>query len=296
MEEIIDKVITTKQTIFTQLLMVKDRDFIFLDSRIFPEFNAKNEVISVLCVSRDITYLKQSEIHLHQLNNDNDRFISILGHDLKSPLSSMVDFLDILSKRVKNYDINTVEKQLHMLHDSSKRIYSLLEDILVWARANSGKISFEPQKIIFLSIYNETIGNLKLSLVEKVISVNSQITDELIVYADIYMLKTVMRNLLSNAIKFTNKGGHIDVVAEQTYSSILITVCDNGIGISADSISKLFDFKQIYTTRGTANEKGTGLGLVLCKEFIEKHGGKIWVESKPGLGSNFKFTLPFEHL
>ena len=162
----------------------------------------------------------------------------------------------------------------------------------MWARAESGKISFEPQKLNFTDIFKDILKILNPNADAKNISINYFAADGINIFADIDMFKTVLRNLISNAIKFTNKNGAINISAGQTDSNITISVSDNEIGIKPVDLTKLFDISQIHTTTGTAEETGTGLGLILCKEFVEKHGGKIWVESEYGRGSEFKFTMP----
>ena len=163
----------------------------------------------------------------------------------------------------------------------------------MWARIQQGKIPFKPQNLSFRDICRDTLDVLNPNANVKGITINYSATDKINVFADIDMLKTVLRNLVSNSIKFTNNGGAIKISAKQTYSEITISVSDNGIGIESEDLTKLFDISQVLTTTGTAKETGTGLGLLLCKEFVEKHGGKIWVESEEGKGSDFKFTLPY---
>jgi signal transduction histidine kinase len=163
---------------------------------------------------------------------------------------------------------------------------------LQWARTQQGKIPFKPQKLSFKDICVNILEILNPIAYAKNITINLSSSDEIDVFADIDMLKTILRNLVSNAIKFTNKNGEININAQENYENVTISVSDNGIGIKPDNLSKLFDISQVLTTTGTAKETGTGLGLLLCKEFVEKHGGKIWVVSEVGRGSNFKFTLP----
>jgi len=249
--------------------------------------------------SIDITDRKQAEQIIQQqnkelkkLNSDKDRFITILSHDLKSPFNSILGFLDLLTKNIRKYDIDKIEKQINIVNSSAKNTFRLLEDILLWVRANSGKIPFEPQKLNFATICNEVIENLKLTANTKDITIKQFATDEIYIFADINMLNTVLRNIVSNSIKFTNKGGRIDIYAEKNHLNGIITISDNGVGIEPDKINKLFDISQINSRNGTENEKGTGLGLLLCKEFVEKHSGQIWVESEIGKGSDFKFTMP----
>ena len=247
----------------------------------------------------DITERKQAEYALMEnekklrlLNLDKDVFISILSHDLRSPFNALLWGLGLLTENIRKYDIDEIDKIVNHIKNSAQNTYVLLEDLLMWARAESGKIPFEPQKLNFADICKNILEILNPNADAKNITINCFTADHVNVFADIDMLKTVLRNLVSNAIKFTNRNGAINISAVQIDSKISISVSDNGIGIKPDVITKLFDISQILTTAGTADEKGTGLGLVLCKEFVEKHGGKIWVESEYGKGSEFKFTMP----
>jgi signal transduction histidine kinase len=163
---------------------------------------------------------------------------------------------------------------------------------LIWARTQSGKIPFCPLDLNFRDICRDTLTTLSQIANTKNITINYLTAENLNVFADADMLKTVMRNLVSNAIKFTNSNGVIEVNAEGRAEDVLVSVSDNGVGIEAENVLKLFDFSYVLSTTGTADEKGTGLGLFICKEFVEKHGGKIWVESAKGKGSEFKFTIP----
>jgi len=236
--------------------------------------------------------LKENEVILEKLNADKDLFISILAHDLKGPFNSILGFLGLLSKNIRNYDIEEIETQLGIINDSSQRVHSLLDSILNWAKSQSGKLPYEPKELSFRTISSEIIETLKQCANTKSITINYLAEEDLIVFADTDMLKAVLRNLISNAIKYTNNGGIVNISAEPTDLNVIIIVSDNGIGLEPELHCKLFDISQMQTTNGTAKESGSGLGLLLCKNFIEKHGGRIWVESKVGNGSEFKFTLP----
>ncbi len=249
----------------------------------------------------DITLRKQTEedirlknAELQRLNDDKDFFISILAHDLKSPFNSILGFLDLLLSKLYTTDINEIERQLTIVNNSAICAYNLLEDILVWALSQSGKLPFEPKKFNLKHSCDKIVEILKPNADSKNITINSIESEEFMVFADTNMLNTILRNLISNAIKFTGNGGNINIFSEQNNSAIIISVSDNGIGVSADTRSRLFDNKQKHSSKGTANEKGTGLGLLLCKMFVEKHGGIIWAESKLGMGSVFKFTIPLK--
>jgi PAS domain S-box-containing protein len=291
-EKTIEDVFITKQPQFKQYSLESENGSTFYDWRLFPEFNDNNQVLSVLGVSRDITLIKQSEIKLLQLNADKDLFMSILAHDLRNPFNTILGFSELLMDGLHTYDLDTIEKQIGIIHTISQKTYNLLEDLLMWAKSQSGKLNFNPQKIDFSKTCQETVDNIRTNALSKNISISYLSKGEIPMSADENMLKIVIRNLLSNSIKFTNPGGHINIATEQTASYLTVTISDDGVGIAPERVNNLFEISQRITTAGTANEKGTGLGLLLCKEFVEKHGGKIWAESIKGKGSHFKFTLP----
>ena len=229
---------------------------------------------------------------LIQLNADKDFFIAILAHDLINPFNSILGLSELLTENINQYDLIEIETISSQINKSAQNTYKLLEDILMWARTHSGKIPFNPQKLNLIEICKNILNILKPIADTKSITINYFVEDNITIFADIDMLKAVLRNLVSNAIKFTNTGGQINIYVEKNNSNITIAISDNGIGIKSENLTKLFDISQIQTTTGTAEETGTGLGLVLCKQFVEKHKGKIWVESEYGKGTVFKFTLP----
>jgi signal transduction histidine kinase len=236
--------------------------------------------------------IRELNLQLEKLNLDKDRFITILGHDLKSPFTSILGFLELLTDDIRKFTIDDIENHIKVINEASKQTYKLLEDLLVWTKTHSGKIPFNPQLLNFRDVYLNVEDVISLAADEKKITLNYFSHGEIKIFADADMLKTILRNLVSNAIKFTNHGGFINVTALKETGNVKISVSDNGVGIQATRIPQLFDISQILTTTGTASEKGSGLGLILCKEFVEKHGGRIWVESDYGKGSNFIFTLP----
>jgi signal transduction histidine kinase len=229
---------------------------------------------------------------LVQLNSDKDLFISILAHDLKSPFTGLLGLSELLSENIHQYDINEIGNIVTLLKNLVENTNDLLEDLLKWARMQQGKIRFEPQKLNFTDIWKDIHNILNSNAIAKNITINHFTEHEINIFADIDMLKAILRNLVSNAIKFTNIGGAININAEEKSENAIISVSDNGIGIKPDYLPKLFDISQLQSIKGTEEEEGTGLGLVLCKEFVQKHGGKIWVESEYGKGSDFKFTMP----
>jgi signal transduction histidine kinase len=235
---------------------------------------------------------EKSELRLRHLNADKDRFISILGHDLKNPFNNILGFSEILTDEIESLSKEEIKDIAKNINKSAKITNNLLEEILLWAKTQQSKIPYKPQILNFKDICKETLEILTPNADAKNISFVCSSEDTINVFADKDMLNTVLRNLVSNAVKFSNNGGAINISAKQDSSNITISVSDNGIGIDSENLTKLFDVGQVLTTKGTADEKGTGLGLLLCKEFVEKHGGKIWVESEVGKGSDFKFTLP----
>jgi PAS domain S-box-containing protein len=231
---------------------------------------------------------------LQKLNSDKDHYMAVLAHDLKSPFNSLLGFSQLLHENIREYDIDKIEKQVDIINQSANNLYTLLDDLLLWTMSQSSKFSFEPQTLKLKDfVCTDVINSLNSSANSKNIAMSCIGNPEHNVFADAEMLKIILRNLVSNAIKFTNPGGNIAISTEQSQVDLTITVADNGIGIPSEALEKLFDISHIFSTKGTSNERGTGLGLVLCKEFTEKHGGKIWVESIFGQGSEFKFTLPF---
>lgn len=247
----------------------------------------------------DITQRKQIEedikhknAELQRLSDDKDILMSILAHDLITPFNSMLGFLDLLSENLREYDVHTLGNYISIVNNSAKGAFNLLNDILLWTRSQSGAIPFEPKIFNLKSSIDEVTEFLKPNANTKNITINIDESDKTVVFADVDMLNTILRNLISNAIKFTDLGGIVNISSERTESDILVTISDNGIGIAPNILPRLFDTTKLYSTRGTANEKGTGFGLMLCKKFLEEHGGEIWAESELGRGSKFKFTLP----
>ena len=274
-----------------------DRVWLKVDAEL--QLNRDDSIRQVVCSFIDITKLKQAEQALKetgqkllQLNLDKDRFATIIGHDLKTPLNNLLGLSEILTEDISKNRFDEIEDVSNMINYTAQNASKLLDDILLWARAQQGKIPFKPQNLRFNDIWKNILEILKQNADSKNIAIIYQVEDSLSVCADSDMIKTVLRNLLSNAIKFTNKGGAIRISAMQTHLNTTIIFSDNGIGITTKALSKLFDLSEVITTKGTEGETGTGLGLLLCKDFVEKHGGKIWVESVAGKGSDFKFTLP----
>jgi len=234
----------------------------------------------------------ENEIRLRQLNATKDKFFSIIAHDLKSPFNSIIGFTNLLAEQIEERDYEGIEKYVSIIQHSAQNAMDLLLNLLEWSRTQTGRTEFNPEYVDSVSLINETVALLNDLAQQKSISIVKEIPHDAPVFADRYMISSVLRNLISNAIKFTHPGGQIIISARQEAKKLQIEVTDNGVGISETSQDKLFRIEESYSTLGTLNEKGTGLGLVLCKEFVEKHLGELWVESEEGKGSRFIFTIP----
>lgn len=236
--------------------------------------------------------IENQNIKLNELNATKDKFISILAHDLRNPFSSVVLLSEILQEKVKSGEISNIAKVVNVIQKTSKNTYNLLENLLQWAKSQQNKISYNPQKINLFLIINECFELTKNDAAAKNIDISSGITENQFIYADNEMIKTIVRNLLSNAIKFTPVSGKITIASRVIQNQIEISISDTGIGMDEKTLDSLFKIGQTISNKGTDGETGTGFGLILCKEFIEKHNETIRVESEKGKGSNFKFTMP----
>lgn len=265
----------------------------------WPVFDENNKIVGIFGISRDITerllaeqQILKSEAQLKELNATKDKLFSIIAHDLRSPFNALLGYSQLLIKNLQGENIEKSKLYVERIHGQTTHTLNLLDNLLSWAKAQTGKIKFEPERLCFRSIINEINTILNSPAVIKNISVKYTLPDNLIVFADSYMLQTILRNLISNAIKYTNSGGKIKVGAICRTDDIQICISDNGVGMCEEVKRTLFKTTSGITTAGTEKEKGSGLGLLICKEFVEKHGGKIWVESELGVGSKFYFTLP----
>ncbi|ASB49127.1 sensor histidine kinase [Alkalitalea saponilacus] len=229
---------------------------------------------------------------LDRVNTSKDRFLSILAHDLKAPFNSILGFLYVLSENLRNYDIEKTEEYIKLVYNSSKNVYDLLGDLLTYTRAQSSGFPFEPEIIDLKGLIDEIADITEAGRNAKAISFYNEVNAKTEVFADIFMLKTILRNLISNAIKFTNQYGMIKVSSIKQGDFESITVSDNGVGMDTKTLSELFDTSKKFTSEGTAGEQGTGLGLLLCKEFTERHGGQISAKSERQKGSHFTIIIP----
>ncbi len=229
---------------------------------------------------------------LENLNQTKDKLFSIIAHDLKNPFNSIIGFSELLCKNLKEFDTEKVLKIMETIHEQACVTYDLLENLLEWARSQTKSISFRPCQVSLPQIVDKVSEHMIAMAQNKHIDISVDVPDGLIVRADRHLLQIILRNLIHNAIKFTHKGGNVWVSAVEEKDKVLVSVSDDGTGIKEGSIEQIFNGFPEETITGTARETGTGLGLVLCKEFVAKHGGDLFAESQPGKGSRFTFTLP----
>lgn len=271
--------------------------FVYEKCQHFRDFTGL--IIRSVGMVHDITEQKKfeqglidNELHLRELNATKDKFFSIISHDLKGPFASIIGFSELMIEKIQKNDFSRAKEFASIINKSSYLAMDLLTNLTEWARVQTGRMDFNPREVDIIKIINEVIDLLDASLLQKSITISRNFPPHVTVLADIAMISTVIRNLISNSIKFSFPGGKIFISAFQKENEVMIEVMDFGVGIKNENIALLFRIGTNVSTTGTQNEKGTGLGLVLCKEFISKHGGDIWAESEVGKGSSFKFTLP----
>lgn len=240
--------------------------------------------------------LERKVIEIEDLNKTKDKFLSIISHDLRSPFNSIIGFSNLLVDQIRKEDHTGIDKYAEIINLSSKKAMDLLTNLMEWSQSQTGRMEFHPEYFELIELIHDTELLLSGAIKQKSIRISKNIPDNMPVFGDKKMISTVLRNLISNAIKFTYPEGRIRISVEEKQKELLVSVSDSGVGISKANSQKLFKIDQPFSTTGTKNENGTGLGLILCKEFVEKHDGKIWVESEEGKGSSFYFTIPMRSL
>jgi signal transduction histidine kinase len=235
---------------------------------------------------------EEKEKQVKNLLDDKNQFFSIIAHDLRGPFNGIIGLSELLLEKGNKLDNEETNEFIELIHQSSKNTFSLLDNLLTWAQSQTGNLAFHPKKIEISALSNKTMHLLANIAKSKNISIQSNIEENQYVTADSNMLETIFRNLISNAIKFTPNNGEVVLSMTKKNDQMVFSVADNGIGIAAEKVKTLFAINHRQTTSGTNNETGTGLGLMLCKDFVEKHGGKIWVKSQPEKGSTFMFSIP----
>lgn len=276
-----------------EILLNKVKVFLKLDQQKI-ELHKKNQQLREEIQQRKKVEesLRKNREQLKELNATKDKFFSIVAHDLKNPFNTLIGFSELLIYNADEISEEKIQHFYQLIHNAAKTGYNLLANLLEWSRSQTGRLRWSPVRFNLASICKDNLSFLTGSAKKKEISLSCSVSDKIYVFADMNMITTVLRNLISNALKFTDGGGKVDILARSHGETIEVQVCDTGIGISPEDITKLFRIDVNHSTIGTGEEKGTGLGLILCKEFVEKNNGKIWVESTPGKGSTFFFTLP----
>lgn len=244
--------------------------------------------------------VKELEEHKHQLaelNATKDRFFSILAHDMRNPVSALYTFSGYLNENSKEISTVDLHQYLSVIHTTARSLSELLEELFLWANLRSNRYEFEPKTLLLTETIDNVLSLLQASAIQKNIQLENHIPSGFYVYSDKNMIQTIVRNLVLNAIKFTPQKGRVTIAAIENQDEIIISVNDTGVGIEKEELRKLFKIDEQFTNTGTNGETGSGLGLVLCKDMVEINKGKIWVESKPGKGSSFIFSLPkgFQH-
>ena len=279
----------------------KNGDEFIESASISPVFSEENKVLNYVAIKEDITERKQTEQiikkqneQLAELNATKDKFFGIIAHDLKNPFSGILGISDLLVNSDEKFSPEKTNEYIKLINEAAQSAYKLLENLLEWSQAQTGKIDFKPEDLSLESLLNNVLGLTKNTADAKNISINYKMQGEFVLFADQNMLNTILRNLITNAIKFTHKNGKITITAHKQNNEIEFVVKDTGVGMDKKTKNSLFKINEKVSGLGTDEETGTGLGLILCKEFVEKHDGKIWVESEIGIGSSFSFTIPYK--
>jgi len=237
--------------------------------------------------------LLEKNIEISNANKQKDRFFSIIAHDLRGPFVGFLGLTELLTSEIDTMDKEEIQFLAANLKSSAQNLENLLENLLEWSSMEQGLIPFTPIKNNLHQITEECISILQAAAAKKEIQIQDKLADDTIVFADNYMLHAIIRNILSNAVKFTPKGGIISIQSKKDSKNTILSITDSGIGMNAKMIENIFKLDVKTNRKGTENELSSGLGLILCKEFVEKHGGKIWVESEENKGTTFYCSFPF---
>lgn len=238
--------------------------------------------------------LRQSEMQLEEINKNKDRFFSIISHDLRSPFNSLLGLTKLILEDFDGFSKEEIKDSIYNLHQVSEGLFILIEDLLDWSRIQFNRIEFQAETFNLYDLVVFVVNSLKLVARDKNISIVNLVPKNCTVRADQHMINTIIRNLVGNAIKFTPKYGLVKISSGFDIDDIIISVEDTGVGMKKEIADKLFKMESKVSTSGTEGEAGTGLGLLICKEFVEKHDGTIWVKSEPEKGSSFYFRIPIQ--
>ncbi|PTN31327.1 PAS domain-containing sensor histidine kinase [Desulfonatronum sp. SC1] len=283
-------------------LRLLKRNGTFFWARLESVFAKTENASACRIVISDITERKNAELEVARVNEqlqlslaEKDKFFSIIAHDLRSPLTGFIGLTRLLVDNVRDYSANEMHKYAVSMKESAEKMFSLLENLLEWSRLNRGMIMFEPDEIGLEDLILRTTESLQTVADQKKIAMRYTVPSDVKVFGDRRMLDIVLRNLLSNALKFSSLGSSVSIQATRDEATVVIAVQDNGVGMDHGAAVKIFSLDKTTSRIGTKGEPGSGIGLILCKEFVEMQGGRIWVESTPGQGSIFKFSLPIKN-
>lgn len=249
-------------------------------------------IITLLILVKDHRARKKAEEELKKLNENKDKFFSVVSHDLRGPAANIVKLSEFLLEPDEMMDNQMRREMADHINFSAQKMYKLLENLLSWAKLQMNRVEIKPFQINLHKLATENISQIATIASDKKIQIINEVPATISAFADEKMCEAVMRNLILNSIKFTHSGGHITIQAQEKKDVIEISVADSGVGMKKESVDKLFHMGTHFSSKGTANEPGSGLGLILCKEFVEKNRGKIWAESQVNKGSTFTFSLP----
>jgi PAS domain S-box-containing protein len=270
-----------------------------LEWNFYPHRNTSGRIDGLISTAKDVTEHKKAELALlesearfKELNATKDKLFSIIGHDLKGPINNILGFSELIDQNFENFSEQEKKQYINLIYKSSITVTELLENLLTWSRAQRNILTVSPHNIAVYFTVEKCFGQLIQNALHKEIRLKNNVHPETVVYADDEMITTIIRNLVSNAIKFTNRGGTISVITQSSPEQVVIGIKDTGIGIAPEIMSQLFQPDENHTSLGTEGEKGTGLGLVICKDLVEKNNGKIWAESEPENGTTFFISLP----
>lgn len=249
-------------------------------------------LIGGVIVYRQYYSARRAKIQLEESNATKDKFFSIIAHDLRNPIGALLSASSMLTNEDYCSNVGEMKEYANDIHSSAVHISKLLEDLLTWARSQQGRIEYNPLDADISQIANNIAAILGNHAQNKGIRIVNAIENELLAFCDINLTATILRNIVSNAVKFTPQGGTITISGRSDGETVSVSVADTGVGISKEKLANLFKVGATRSTTGTANETGTGLGLIICREFAERNGGTIWAESEENLGTTFTFTVP----
>lgn len=291
------------ENVFTQFEgMIPGGSFKILEVNYYPHYSKAGKIDGVISTSKDVTehkmaeqYLKENEAWLKELNATKDKLFSVIGHDLQGPLSNIIGFSELIEQGFEEFSDAEIRQYNQIIFQLSKSVSELLDNLLTWSRSHQNEIKVMRRPMNLRSVIENCHRLLEPNIVHKQIEFMNDVPVHTSVFADEEMVTIVIRNLISNAVKYTHRGGNISVFTEESENKITIGVKDSGVGIPPEKMQEMFKASTRHTNSGTEGESGTGLGLVICKDFVERNGGRIWIESEPGKGSVFYFSLPVAH-